>query len=48
MPKEINISADNVIGECELKCAYTHKYLNSSCMIKLAPILLYITITNMM
>ena len=31
MPKEINISADNVIGECELKCAYTHKYLNSSC-----------------
>jgi len=31
MPKEINISADNVVGECELKCAYNHKYLNSSC-----------------
>jgi carbonic anhydrase len=29
---EINISADNVVGECELKCAYNHKYLNSSCI----------------
>jgi carbonic anhydrase len=29
---EINISADNVVGECELKCAYNHKYLNSSCV----------------
>ena len=29
---EINISADNVVGECELKCAYNYKYLNSSCI----------------
>ena len=30
--REINISADNVVGECELKCMYNHKYLNSSCV----------------
>ena len=30
--REINISSDNVIGECDLKCTYTHKYMNSSCV----------------
>ena len=29
--KEINISSDNVTGDCELKCAYNFKYANSSC-----------------
>ena len=29
---EINISADNVFGECELKCSYNYKYASSSCV----------------
>lgn len=29
---EINISADNVFGECELKCTYNYKYTSSSCV----------------
>jgi hypothetical protein len=31
MTTEINISSDNVVGECELKCSYNYKYVNSSC-----------------
>ena len=29
---EINISDDNVFGECELKCTYNYKYVNSNCV----------------
>jgi carbonic anhydrase len=29
---EIDISADNVFGECELKCTYNYKYASSSCV----------------
>ena len=32
MTKEINISSDNVFGECELKCTYNYKYANSNCV----------------
>ena len=30
----LNISSDNVYGQCDLKCAYSFSYSNSSCVVK--------------
>ena len=31
---DLNISQDNVSGECNLKCSYSFQYSNSNCVAK--------------